>query len=146
MLLPLARKISPALRVGSLDAPYLFSPLITASQIINVSLPGSEPGLLEAKEDMTLFDDALCKGGRLHKHHAVRTLALTVLPETIRQGALMCVRQVDSYTAASNRRVVWCYKNTCICVCCRLVSTSLMYWYNCTVHVLCYAADCCACT
>lgn len=33
MLLPLARKISPAIRVGSLDAPYLFSPLITASQV-----------------------------------------------------------------------------------------------------------------
>ena len=33
MLLPLARKISPAIRVGSLDAPHLFSPLITASQV-----------------------------------------------------------------------------------------------------------------
>jgi hypothetical protein len=33
VLLPLARKISPAIRVGGLDAPHLFSPLITASQV-----------------------------------------------------------------------------------------------------------------
>jgi hypothetical protein len=33
MLLPLARKISPALRVGNLEQPYLYSPLITASQV-----------------------------------------------------------------------------------------------------------------
>lgn len=41
VLLPLARKISPAIRVGGLDAPYLFSPLITASQ---VGAPARLPG------------------------------------------------------------------------------------------------------
>ena len=34
MLLPLARKISPALRVGSLEQPHFYSPLITASQVM----------------------------------------------------------------------------------------------------------------
>jgi hypothetical protein len=63
MLLPLARKISPALRVGSLDEPYLFAPLITASQIINVSTPENKPPLLEAKEDMRAFDPSLSKAG-----------------------------------------------------------------------------------
>lgn len=33
MLLPLARKISPSLRVGTLDDPFFFSPMITASQV-----------------------------------------------------------------------------------------------------------------
>jgi hypothetical protein len=33
MLLPLARKISPSLLVGSLEEPYFFTPLITASQV-----------------------------------------------------------------------------------------------------------------
>lgn len=33
MLLPLARKISPNLRVGTLEDPYFFSPIITASQV-----------------------------------------------------------------------------------------------------------------
>ncbi|KAF6256540.1 hypothetical protein COO60DRAFT_1640616 [Scenedesmus sp. NREL 46B-D3] len=55
MLLPLARKISPALRVGNLEQPYLYSPLITASQIVNVSLPGFAPQLMEAKEDVSLI-------------------------------------------------------------------------------------------
>lgn len=33
MLLPLARKISPSLRVGTLEDPFFFSPIITASQV-----------------------------------------------------------------------------------------------------------------
>jgi len=33
MLLPLARKISPNLRVGTLEDPFFFSPIITASQV-----------------------------------------------------------------------------------------------------------------
>ncbi|KAI8464539.1 MAG: hypothetical protein J3K34DRAFT_526123 [Monoraphidium minutum] len=63
VLLPLARKISPAIRVGSLDAPHLFSPLITASQIINVAPEGQEPDMMEAREDMRAFTRALAKGG-----------------------------------------------------------------------------------
>ncbi len=38
MLLPLARKISPSLRFGSLDAPYMMTPLVTASQIVHVAV------------------------------------------------------------------------------------------------------------
>lgn len=33
MLLPLARKISPSLRMGTLEDPFFFSPIITASQV-----------------------------------------------------------------------------------------------------------------
>lgn len=40
MLLPLARKISPSMRVGTLEAPSMAAPLITASQIVNVAVRG----------------------------------------------------------------------------------------------------------
>ncbi|KAF8065930.1 hypothetical protein HT031_002991 [Scenedesmus sp. PABB004] len=59
MLLPLARKISPALRVGSVERPYFHSPLITASQVVNVALPGAAPPLMEAREDVSLVVEAL---------------------------------------------------------------------------------------
>eukprot|EP00882_Tetradesmus_deserticola_P032080 GHRQ01036302.1.p1 GENE.GHRQ01036302.1~~GHRQ01036302.1.p1 ORF type:complete len:612 (+),score=263.71 GHRQ01036302.1:294-2129(+) len=59
MLLPLARKISPALRVGNLEQPYLYSPFITASQVVNVSMPGCAPQLMEAKEDCSLITGVL---------------------------------------------------------------------------------------
>jgi hypothetical protein len=38
-------------------------PVLAAAQLINVSRPGEEPGLLEATEDMTLWDPALTGRG-----------------------------------------------------------------------------------
>lgn len=42
MLLPLARKISPSLRMGTLEDPFFFSPIITASQVSRRGPVGGE--------------------------------------------------------------------------------------------------------
>eukprot|EP00775_Hariotina_reticulata_P011814 gene11814-11958_t len=39
--------------------PFILAPLIAAAQVVNVALPGSQPSLLEAEEDMTLADGSL---------------------------------------------------------------------------------------
>jgi len=39
--------------------PCLSATLIAGAQVVNVSLPGDEPGLMTVTEDMTLFDPAL---------------------------------------------------------------------------------------
>lgn len=44
------------------DQPHIFAPLIGAAQTINASLPGQQPDLLEAEEDMTLYDSSLVSG------------------------------------------------------------------------------------
>ncbi|KAF6260676.1 hypothetical protein COO60DRAFT_877281 [Scenedesmus sp. NREL 46B-D3] len=41
------------------SCPHILAPLIAAAQVVNVSEPGQEPGMLEAKEDMTAFDASL---------------------------------------------------------------------------------------
>jgi hypothetical protein len=40
--------------------PYFMNPVLAACQIVNASLPGSEPALAEAQEDMRLFAPELC--------------------------------------------------------------------------------------
>jgi hypothetical protein len=42
------------------ELPYFMNPLLAACQLVNVSLPGSEPPLAAAQEDMRLFSPALC--------------------------------------------------------------------------------------
>eukprot|EP00878_Enallax_costatus_P023186 GHUV01024650.1.p2 GENE.GHUV01024650.1~~GHUV01024650.1.p2 ORF type:complete len:334 (+),score=107.30 GHUV01024650.1:4074-5075(+) len=44
------------------DKPHILAPLITAAQIVNVSLPGQQPDLLTAEEDMTSHDSCLVSG------------------------------------------------------------------------------------
>jgi hypothetical protein len=47
------------------ELPYFMNPLLAACQLVNVSLPGSEPPLADAQEDMRLFSPALCdKNGK----------------------------------------------------------------------------------
>ncbi|KAF6248268.1 hypothetical protein COO60DRAFT_1707179 [Scenedesmus sp. NREL 46B-D3] len=41
------------------SCPHILAPLIAAAQVVNVSEPGQEPGMLEAKEDITAFDASL---------------------------------------------------------------------------------------
>jgi hypothetical protein len=41
------------------ELPYFMNPLLAACQLVNVSLPGAEPPLAEAQEDMRLFTSAL---------------------------------------------------------------------------------------
>lgn len=40
--------------------PYFMNPVLAACQMVNVSLPGSEPTLADAQEDMRLFAPELC--------------------------------------------------------------------------------------
>lgn len=41
------------------DHPHILAPLIAAAQTIHVSLPGQQPDMLTAQEDMTLYNSSL---------------------------------------------------------------------------------------
>lgn len=55
------------------------NPLLAACQLVNVALPGAEPPLAQAQEDMRLFSPALVDqhgeggGGRTLKHGGARS-------------------------------------------------------------------------
>jgi hypothetical protein len=42
------------LRVGG-DTPHVAGPLCSGAQLLNISVPGQEPGLFEAEEDARLL-------------------------------------------------------------------------------------------
>lgn len=41
------------------ELPYFMNPVLAACQMVNVSEPGKEPGLWEAKEDMRVWSPEL---------------------------------------------------------------------------------------
>lgn len=59
VLLRIARGISPSMQVGLQPAPFLLSPLLAISQIVNVSTPGQEPDIFDAPEDCRLLGPSL---------------------------------------------------------------------------------------
>jgi hypothetical protein len=59
--------------------PYFMNPLLAACQLVNVAVPGSEPKLAEAKEDMRLFSPALADKNSEYKTATTSQLSFACL-------------------------------------------------------------------
>lgn len=75
------------------NKPCLSAALIAGAQVVNVSLPGREPCLMNVTEDMTLFDPTLVSSwtGAVRTHHTVtgRAFSLRVAHHHLYQSHAM---------------------------------------------------------